>query len=68
MFCKKTLELYEQELHVGCTDSTKEAYFTVETVNNGVGDYLVLNTQELAFSEHDEIEAFASILHTFLPG
>ena len=58
--------VYEQEIHVGCKDQSKQATLNIKAVSNGVADYMVINAYEFAFSDPAEIEEFALLLHTFM--
>ena len=65
-FAKIIEQKFLQELHTNCMDQSREAEFKLTSTSNGVADYLVLNAYEIAFSDHEEIDVFAKILHMFM--
>ena len=65
-FAKLVEQKFIQELHTSCMDQSKDASFKLTVTSNGVADYLVINAYEIAFSDHEEIDAFAKLLHIFM--
>lgn len=66
MLAKLRKQYLEQEIHVGCSNQTKDAELALEVVSNGIGDYLVINAYEFAVSDHEEIDELAKMLHAFM--
>lgn len=55
-------KIFDQEIHTGCADQSKDATLSVEGMVDG---YIVINAYELAFSDHEEIDELAKLLHEF---
>lgn len=55
-------KIFDQEIHTGCTDQSKDATLSLEGMIDG---YIAINAYELALSDHEEIDELAKLLHEF---